>query len=214
MKLINVPAVVGNPEAVAKLAEIDARHPGLANAIATVAWHESGFDPAKSGRVVKAGKVLADAAGLLQWIPSTARQYGVDGGSAAVLAMPLLQQLDLAERYAVSVLGSTPPSPWALWFRGWGGAVRNPDAPDDAVMYRPGSAGSAANPSMTDASGAITVGKVRAHWRAWLAKQPEPVEVTPGPKAPAPVAAAAGGALSVWGALALLWLAARRLAAK
>lgn len=174
--------LASDPEALSTLWAIESRHPGLGTAIAMVGLHESGFNPAKSGRVVKSGRVLADPAGLLQWIPSTAAHFGVTGGSAAILAMSLTEQLKFAERYSIGVLGRRAPTPWALWFAGWGGQVSDPNAPDSAVMYPPGSMGSLANPAMVDGSGAITVGVVRRHWAAWASKVPM-VEAPPMPSA-------------------------------
>lgn len=166
-----------HPELLHLLAAIDARKPGLAEAISTVAQHESGWKTTARGTVRDAtGKVLADPAGLLQWVPATQRAFGVQGGSDAVVAMGYADQLDLAERYATKVLGSLTPTPWHLWVRGWGYGG-NPDGPDSVVMYPPGSAGARANPAMLDASGALTLGKVRAHWRAWESRQPAAVDL-------------------------------------
>ena len=193
-----------HPEVLPLLAAIDARRPGLAEAISTVAQHESGWDPTARGTVrdKATGKVLADPAGLLQWIPATQRRYGVTGGSDAIVAMGYAEQLDLAERYATSVLGSITPTPWHLWVRGWGYGG-NPDGLDSVVMYPPGSAGARANPSMTDATGAITLGKVRAHWRAWEAKQPQPttlaIEPPPQPSTPTATGTDDGSAVAVVG---------------
>lgn len=116
---------------------------------------ESGWNPA-------ALNPTSRASGLIQWLPSTAKLYGTT--AAKIRAMSVLDQLPLAEQYFVNAGQRNPLGPWDFTVAGLGTGNLPPGAmSDEQIMYAAGSPGAEGNPVLQDDTGAITVGKARAH---------------------------------------------------
>lgn len=100
------------------------------------------------------------AAGLIQMIDATARQYA--GVSADTLATwDELQQLpSIVDYYDVG----RPLSGADFRLIGYSRGARL-TAPDDAYLYAPSSGAGHVNEGVSDGSGGITYGAVRSEWR-------------------------------------------------
>ena len=156
-----------------------ARHGWNADAIATVISSESRWLP-YAGAYAWSPK--RTASGLIQFIESTARSLGVqptlekpslvtstsgDGKLWAtwrVLAMPIVEQLPLVERFYLNAFGtSVPTNLWDYytvpWGAGWGLSTSTVLAPRGSSVYE-GNKGLDYN-----GDGQITVGDLDAHLR-------------------------------------------------
>lgn len=160
--LPNVPGLARQSTAVRrKLVEIAERNnwdvTGMARAIA----HESGWNPrARNPSTTR-------ATGLIQWTKDTAPLYGTTVDE--ILDMPADEQLELAEEYwrRGSYGRGIGPEDFLVLGIGTGnipGGYR-PGLPDSTVLYEPGSRGARGNAGLTDDTGAITIGTMRAALR-------------------------------------------------
>jgi hypothetical protein len=99
-------------------------------------------------------------------MPATAKSQGTT--VAAIRSMTPEQQLELAEQYWQRVNAQYPLGRWDFLAALLGVGLCPPGPLDDScVMYAAGSAGAVGNPGLTDETGAITVGGMRAYTRMY-----------------------------------------------
>lgn len=129
------------------------RHGWNVDAIAAVISSESGFDPA-----AKNPAPGQTAAGLLQWIDSTARNmFGIS--SATIASMSAEAQLPFVEKWFSRQLGDGLHRPVDFYLVGWGARA---GLPDDYVLAAKGQEIYRLNAALDgDQSGQITVSDLR-----------------------------------------------------
>lgn len=147
----------------AGLWEMAARNGWPVDAIAAVISSESGFNPA-----AKNPQPGQTASGLIQFIDSTARGLGIDGGAEAVRAMTAEQQLPWIEKFYRRAFNGRTPRPVDFYLAGWGSGIGQPDgyvlAEDPDKLY-------VLNRSLdANADGTIAVADIRAKLERQQAK--------------------------------------------
>lgn len=118
--------------------------------------HESGFR-------ATAKNPSSTASGLIQMLDSSAKRYAGMSASQLLETSAINQIPGIISYYDVGL--PLQGADFLLL-----GLSRNPaliGAPDSRLLYPSDSRGAALNPIFHDASGAITVGSVRKHWRQW-----------------------------------------------